>query len=170
MKKLLLTAAIAVFGVVGMKAQSTGFEAGAYVGIPMGDVKDATSINFGISGAYYWDLAAGFQLGVKTGYDHWTAKEQTYTFMEETIKVKGDDAGFIPIAASAKYLFSPSFFGGMDLGYAIYVGSGDGDGGFLYQPRLGYSHASFDAYGFYKGISVDGGTFSSIGVGFAYKF
>ena len=110
------------------------------------------------------------ELGALTGYDYWAGKDYDFEFMGVTTKVKGADAGFIPLAASAKYNFGGSLFGGVDLGYAIYVGDGDGDGGFLYQPKFGYSGASFDAFGFYKGISVDGGTFSSVGAGFAYKF
>lgn len=180
MKKLFLSAALAVGCLVGVNAQSTGFEAGAYVGIPVGDAADAASFNFGITAAYYWDIAPSFQLGALTGYDYWAAKE--YDYGPPIGKVKGDDFGFIPIAASAKYNFGGSLFGGLDLGYAIYAGSGDGDGGFLYQPKFGYSGASFDAFAFYKGISSkqtvntamgsysNSWTMSSIGAGFAYKF
>lgn len=164
MKKLILSAAFAVCGLVGVNAQSTGFEAGAYVGFPMGDAADYTSLNLGITAAYYWTVAENFNLGVMSGYDHWIAKE--YDIMGTTYKP--DDFGFIPVAASAKYDFG-GFFGGLDLGYAIYAGSGDGDGGFLYRPRLGWAGASFDAYAFYKGISNDGSA-SSLGAGFAYKF
>lgn len=165
MKKLLLSAVVAMFALTGLKAQSTGFEAGAFIGFTMGDVKDAYSINFGINAAYYWDIAADFQLGVATGYDHWSAKEYEVMGM----KIKSDDAAFIPLAAAAKYDFG-GFFAGADLGYGIGVSPSGNDGGFYYRPRIGYTNTSFNAYGFYKGISVTGGTFSSIGVGFDYKF
>lgn len=164
MKKLLLSAVIAVFGLTGLKAQSTGFEAGAFIGFPIGDAGDVSSLNFGINAAYYWTVAESFQAGLTAGYDHWTAKEHEIG----TIKVKGDDAGFIPIAATAKYDFG-GFFGGLDLGYAIYAGSGGGDGGFYYRPRVGWNNTSFNVYGFYKGISNDG-SISSLGLGFDYKF
>lgn len=160
MKKLLLSAVIALFGLTGLKAQSTGFEAGAFIGFPIGDAGDVSSLNFGINAAYYWTVAESFQAGLTAGYDHWTAKEY--------MGYKGDDAGFIPIAATAKYDFG-GFFGGLDLGYAIYAGSGGGDGGFYYRPRVGWNNTSFNVYGFYKGISNDG-SISSLGVGFDYKF
>jgi|26BtaG_2_1085354.scaffolds.fasta_scaffold00018_35 hypothetical protein len=169
MKKLFLSAVLAVGCLVGVNAQSTGFEAGAYVGLPMGDAKDATSLNIGISAGYYWDVADSFKVGVLTGYDHWIGKTIKEEFMGTTVEFEVDDFGFIPIAASAKYDFGSSLFAGVDLGYAIYVGSGEGDGGFLYQPKFGYSGASFDAFAFYKGISNDG-SISSLGAGFAYKF
>src|SRR5690625_7371367 len=79
--------------------------------------------------------------------------------------------------SSDLYSFN-QFFVGADLGYAIYVGSGDSDGGFLYEPKFGYDAVSFDIYAFYKGISskqkYEGfsqtTTLGSVGVGFAYKF
>ncbi|MCC9071536.1 hypothetical protein LNQ49_08085 [Flavobacterium sp. F-65] len=57
----------------------------------------------------------------------------------------------------------------INLGYAIYAGSGDGDGGVIYQPKFGYQTEKFEVYAAYKGISADGGTVSSINVGFSYK-
>lgn len=177
MKKLLLSAAFAVCSVIAVNAQATGFQAGAYVGIPVADASDFTSVNLGINLTYYWDISDDFKLGARTGYDLWTAKE--YEIMGA--KFKGDDAGFIPVAVSGKYSFN-QFFVGADLGYAIYAGSGDGDGGFLYEPKFGYDAASFDIYVYYKGISSkqtvntpmgsysNSWTMSSIGAGFAYKF
>lgn len=192
MKKLLLSAAIAVLGLVNTNAQATGFEAGAYVGFPSGDASDGTSLNLGINVAYLWNVSESFKAGVTAGYDLWMAKEVD--------GVKGDNVSYIPVAATAKYSFG-QFFVGLDLGYAVGMTSSESSydmggvtvtseakskGGFLYQPKFGYSGASFDVYGFYKGISdkmeatVEGGGFStsvsenanisSFGVGFAYKF
>ena len=56
-----------------------------------------------------------------------------------------------------------------DLGYAIYAGSGDGDGGVIYQPKFGYQNEKIEVYASYKGISNDG-TLSSLNLGFNYKF
>lgn len=167
MKKLMLSAIVAVFALSGLKAQSTGFEAGAYVGFPMGDAGDYSSFNFGINAAYYWTVAENFQAGVAAGYDHWIGKTVKETFMGETFEFDVDDLGFIPIAATAKYDFG-GFFGGLDLGYAIGA-SKNNDGGFYYRPRVGWNNTSFNVYGFYKGISNDG-SISSIGLGFDYKF
>lgn len=168
MKKLLFSAALAVCTMMGVNAQSTNFEAGAYVGIPIADIKDGSSLNIGVTAAYYWDVVANLKIGAMTGYDLFVAKKVD--------GYKGDDLGFIPIAASAKYDFG-GFFAGLNLGYAIATNDGL-DGGFLYQPRFGYSGASFDVFGFYKGISSKYSygpysytlTVGSIGAGFAYKF
>src|SRR5690554_4311903 len=130
MKKLLLSAVIAMFGLTGLKAQSTGFEAGAHIGFPIGDAGDFASINFGINAAYYWEVSANFQAGLASGYDHWITKSEDETpdipLPTKMVSTEMKDFGFIPVAAAAKYDFG-GFFGGLDLGYAIYAGSGKGD-------------------------------------------
>lgn len=55
MKKLILMAAIAVFGL--SNAQS-GFTLGAHVGLPVGDASDVSSFTLGVDGAYRWPVAA----------------------------------------------------------------------------------------------------------------
>lgn len=183
MKKTILTAAVAVFGLVVANAQDSGFEAGAYVGIPVADVSDGTSINIGATVGYYFEVADGLKIGGITGYDHFIGKEEEMTYMGTTMTVDGVDAGFIPIAASAKYNFTENFFVGADLGYAIGISDGAGDGGFLYKPRVGWSTSMVDLYAFYKGISYkydfDYGfgatgsttaTAGSVGIGAAFKF
>lgn len=176
MKKLLFSASLALCTVLGVNAQSTNFEAGAYAAFPVGDASDFSSFNLGVTAAYYWDVVDNLKIGALVGYDLFLAKKYDYGWG----KVKGDDLGFVPIAASAKYDFN-NFFAGVNLGYSISTTSGV-DGGFLYQPRFGYSGTSFDVFGFYKGITSkhtihtnfgrykSSWTMSSIGAGFAYKF
>ncbi|MFA5619032.1 MAG: hypothetical protein WDA08_01855 [Weeksellaceae bacterium] len=159
MKKFILSTAIAVMGLVGLNAQSTGFEAGAFVGFPMGDAGDLYSFNFGITAGYYWNVGEGFQAGVVTGYDNFSGKT--------VMGYKVPAFGAIPIAASAKYYFD-QFFVGADLGLGIGTSTGAGSA-FYYRPRVGYGMTSLDIYAFYKGYS-NNGSVSSIGVGAAYKF
>lgn len=178
MKKLLFSAMIAVFGLLNVNAQDSGFEAGAFVGVPVADVGDGTSFNIGATVAYYFEVMDNFKVGGLVGYDHFIGKEYDVAGMT----IDGEDAGFIPIAASAKYNFVESFFAGVDLGYAIGITDGAGDGGFLYRPRIGWSTSMVDLYAFYKGISykydVPTGlgvssvtaTAGSVGIGAAFKF
>lgn len=182
MKKLFLTAAIAAFGFVNSNAQDTGFEAGAYIGIPVADVSDGTSINIGATVAYYFNVAEGLKIGGLVGYDHFIGKDEDFDTGMGVVTLDAVDAGFIPIAASAKYNFTENFFVGADLGYAIGVTDGAGDGGFLYRPRVGYSTNLVDLYAFYKGISYkytfdyaglstsSTATAGSVGIGAAFKF
>lgn len=169
MKKITLSIiAVLAFGFA--NAQDGHFKVGAHVGLPMGDIKDLSSVNLGVDVAYLWNVADKFSVGATTGYTTYLAKSHTISSGFVTFDVKGDDAGFIPVAATAQYSISDNLFVGADLGYAIYAGSGDGDGGVIYQPKFGYQTEKIEVYAGYKGISADGLTFSSINVGFNYKF
>ncbi len=174
MKKILLSAAAVMAFGFAAQAQEGGFQAGVHVGAPIGDAGDVSSFNFGVDVAYLWPVADNFAAGVTAGYTHFLGKD-----VDETIDIGGgpmtvsytvEDFGFIPVAATAQYSFD-AFFIGADLGYAIYAGSGDGDGGVYYQPKVGYHIAEkLDLSVGYKGISSDGTTLSAITVGAAYKF
>jgi len=174
MKKILLSvAAVMAFGFAA-QAQDGSFTAGIHVGAPIGDAGDVSSFNFGVDVAYLWNVADDFKVGATTGYTHFLGKDIDETIITPagpmTFSAKVKDFGFIPVAATAKYSLTESFFVGADLGYAIYAGSGDGDGGFYYQPKVGYQMETIDVFASYKGISQDGVTISTVGVGAAYKF
>ena len=49
MKKVLLTAAFAVAGMVGVSAQTSGVEGTGHVGIPVGNASDVSSFNLGLT-------------------------------------------------------------------------------------------------------------------------
>ncbi len=151
MKKLFLVGALALFGA--MNAQTTGnFKVGAHVGLPTGDIADFSSFNAGVDLAYQWNLAENFKLGVASGYSHYFGKNGW------------DGSGLIPVAATGQYTISPNFFLGADLGYGFFTQKGS-DGGFYYQPKVGYQKNNWEAYLGYKGVSLDGGTVSSVNVG-----
>ena len=174
MRKILFSVA-ALFTFGAMSAQEGGFSLGLHAGIPMGDIKDNSSANFGVDVAYMWPMGEGFKLGIASGYTNYSAKEYDYSvYIPElgliTQKTKGSDAGFIPLAAAARLGLTENFFVAADLGYAFYTGDGDANGGFYYQPKVGYDFMPFELFLGYKGISVDGGTFSSVNLGAAYKF
>lgn len=157
MKKVLFAViAVMAFGV--SNAQDGNFKAGVNLGMPMGDIKDIYSLNIGLDLAYTWSISDDFSAGATTGYNMYNAKSG------------GDAASFIPLAATAQYSFSENIFAGADLGYAIGVAPSGIDGGFLYQPKLGYQTEKFEVFAGYKGISVTGGTYSSLNLGFNYKF
>ena len=174
MKKITLTV-LAVFALTFANAQdkkdssgsddSAGFKLGLNLGLPLGDIKDAYSLGLGLDLAYMWPIADGFQLGVTTGYAHYLGKTEDFG----GISVKYDDAGFVPLAASAQLSLGENFFLGADLGYAIGVSPSGNDGGLLYQPKVGYQMGNVGIYAGYKGISVTGGTFSSLNLGVNFK-
>ena len=165
MKKIILTA-VAVFGFAFANAQEGGFKVGAHVGLPTGDIKDFTSVNLGLDAAYTWKIDAKFDLGVTTGYSVFLGKKVNFG---GGIEIKTEDSSYIPLAATAQYAIGDNFFLGADLGYAFLLDSDGDSGGFLYQPKVGYSFGKTDLFLGYKGISVDGGTYSSLNLGVAFK-
>ena len=174
MKKIILTA-VAVFVLSFANAQDAGFKAGIHFGMPMGDAANVYSFNWGIDVAYLWPVADQFQAGVTTGYSSFSGKSiSTPGLSLGPISLPGTsvkvNAAFIPLAATGLYSFSDKIFGGLDLGYALYSGSGGGTGGVYYQPKVGYQTEKYEIYAGYKGISVSGGSVSSVGLGFNYKF
>jgi hypothetical protein len=167
MKKLLLSAfAVAAFSLAANAQENSGLKAGIHIGPTMGDAADVYELNFGADLAYTFDVTDQFVAGFTTGYSYYSGKEIDYGG-GVTDKING---AFVPLAATAQYSVIPSIFVGADLGYALYVGDGETDGGFYYQPKVGYQHEFFEVYAAYKGISVEDFTVSSVNLGFAYKF
>jgi hypothetical protein len=165
MKKIFLTvAAIFAFGLA--SAQNGKFKAGVNLGLPLGDIKDSYTMAIGVDASYMWSVSDKFQAGITTGYSHYLGDSMTVLGTKFDI----DDAGFIPVAGSLQFSVTDNVFLGADLGYAIGMSPDGNDGGFLYQPKLGYQTDKIEVYGAYKGIEVDGGTFSSINLGINFKF
>lgn len=161
MKKLLFLAAFAVFGLSTMNAQD--FNAGINVGLPMGDVKDSYTLNISAELNYLWEVSDQFEAGLMTGYSH---------FLGDSVDlgafgtVDFEDAGFIPLGGAARFNVSEEFTLGADLGYAVGVSPDGNDGGFYYAPKVQYGISeTLDIVLAYKGVSMDGGTFSSLNLG-----
>lgn len=161
MKKLLLFAAVVVFGLSNVNAQSN-FNAGVNVGLPVGDAADGWTFNVTLDLSYLWEVSEVFDAGLATGYSH--SFGDSIDFFGESFKI--DDAGFIPIAGAARFNVSDKFILGADLGYAIGVSPSDNDGGFYYAPRLQYSASeSIGIVLAYRGVSLDDGSFDVITLG-----
>lgn len=159
MKKLFL-AAFAVFAFASVNAQE--FKAGVGVGLPSGDVSDAYTLNINVDLNYLWEVSDEFQAGVASGIGYYLG--DSIDFAGQSFDV--DDAMFLPIAAAGRYAISEEFTLGADLGYALGLSPDGNDGGFYYAPRAQYSISdALDIVVSYRGVSVDGGSFSSINAG-----
>ncbi len=160
MKKLLMIAAMAVFG---FSNAQEGFKIGAHIGIPVGDAGDVSSFTLGLDGAYMWNVAPSFDLGVATGYSHFFGK----SFDVPGGSIKADDFGFIPLAVAGKYRFSGSPVSlGLDLGYG-FATKNNMDGGFYFQPKVAYNFSQGELYLGYQGVSND---YSVGAVNLGYNF
>lgn len=166
MKKLILsTLALFTFGFA--NAQEAGFKAGVHVGLPMGDIKEGFSLNAGLDVAYMFEVADKFLVGPTTGYSHYLGKTFNDGFFGS---YKVEDVSLVPIAASAQFSISDNFFFGTDLGYGLLFSEGENEGGVYYQPKVGYQTEKIELTLGYKGVSIEGGSFTSVGLGFNYKF
>ncbi len=159
MKNLFLFAA---FALIGLTVNAQSINAGINVGLPMGDIKDSYTLNIGVDINYLWEVSDQFQAGATAGYSHFMG--DSIDFLGGSIDV--EDAGFIPIAAAGRFSVSEEFTLGADLGYALGISPDGNDGGFYYAPKVQYSISdSIDIVAAYKGVSVDGGSFSTVNLG-----
>jgi hypothetical protein len=160
MKKILLVAAFAIYGLGTVNAQ--GFSYGVNIGFPVGDAKAMSSFSYGLDVLYMFNADEDFTYGVTTGYQNYVGK--TITFLGIDLAVP--DANFIPLAFAGRYAVSDQFSLGADVGYGI-----SDNGGFYYRPMVVYSLSDvMKINASYSGLSVSGGTVSNVGVGLMYAF
>lgn len=174
MKKLFLTGALALFGLMSAQKTESGIRLGVNAGIPVGDFGKFTTFTAGVDLAYLYPLAENFRLGVATGYSHYFGKKTKTDLILVTLKNEVPDVGIIPIAATAEFTLGDSnVFLGADLGYAFFTKTENGadSGSFYYQPKLGYSFDKrHDLYFSYKGFNKNSANAGSLNLGYAYNF
>lgn len=152
MKKLFIIIALIL---TSFSVYSQGrFKAGLNLGIPVGDLSDNYNLQFGADVAYMFGIADTFSVGPMLGYSNFFPEESDVF----------DNVQFLPIAASGRFTLGSAFFLGADLGYAIGIDDGN-DGGFYYRPQLGYDFGLIGLVASYSGVSLDGGSASSINLG-----
>ena len=174
MKKLFLTGALALFGLMNAQKTESGIRLGVNAGIPVGDFGKFTTFTAGVDLAYLYPLAENFRLGVATGYSHYFGKKTKTDLILVTLKNEVPDVGIIPVAATAEFILGDSnVFLGADLGYAFFTEKDfkNENGSFYYQPKLGYSFDKrHDLYFSYKGFTRNNANAGSINLGYAYNF
>ena len=174
MKKLFLTGALALFGLMNAQKTESGIRLGVNAGIPVGDFGKFTTFTAGVDLAYLYPLTENFRLGVATGYSHYFGKKTKTDLILVTLKNEVPDVGIIPVAATAEFTFGDSnVFLGADLGYAFFTKKDfkNENGSFYYQPKLGYSFDKrHDLYFSYKGFTRNNANAGSLNLGYAYNF
>lgn len=164
MKKLVLIAVFALFGITASNAQ--GFNVGLNAAIPVGDADAAYGFGVVLDASYLFPVNDVFHVGPASGVLHYFGKDFDTPFGT----VEADDATFIPLAGEARFYLEQFFFGA-HLGYGIGVAPDGNDGGFYYRPGVGYMFTdTIGATASYSGISTDGSTFSSVNAGVTFSF
>lgn len=155
MRKLLFVVVVAFLSATSVKAQSLSL--GVNAGLPTGDYGDFTSFQFGADVAYRYGIAGLVEVGPLVGYSSFLGENE-----------EDADINFIPLAASGR-VGLPMFFVGLDLGYALGLSNG-GNGGVYYRPQVGFNFLMLGLIASYQGISLDGGTISSVNLGVELGF
>jgi len=173
MKKLALVLTVFTASMIGAKAQDgVTFGGGINAALPIGDFH--LSHTFGVGVHLQVEIPFSEQLkGVATtGYTTYFGKTETFDDgLGGTVSVKAKSVGQIPILAGARFYPSTSFFVGAQIGYGIFTGGGgDAPKGFEYRPQVGYDAGQIQIIGAYDGVSVTGGTLSTISLSAIYKF
>lgn len=163
MKKLGLFIIAILFLAPAVNAQvNKDIKLGISAGLPIGDIKDYSSVNLAIDAAYLFEVADMVYVGPLVSYSHYFAKEfEGY---------KGKDTQHLPLAASGRINFGleNSIFLGADIGYAIGLSTGS-DGGIYYRPKVGYDFGGVAAIVSYTGID-DEWTLNSLNLGVEFSF
>ena len=123
MKKLFLLAAIAVFGLSSVNAQS-GFNVGLNIGLPIGDAGDVSSASVGFDANYLFEVSEQLNVGPALGFTNSFGKSIDAIITSIDL----DDVQFLPVAAAGRFLPNENMYVGADLGYAVGIDDGN-DGG-----------------------------------------
>ncbi|MAP81196.1 MAG: hypothetical protein CL526_08915 [Aequorivita sp.] len=159
MKKLLLFVAVVVLSFT--TAQSQSLNLGVSAALPVGDSADGYTFGAQADFSYLFEINESFHVGPMASLLYYNGDEMDIPGVG-TFEV--DSALFLPIGGSARFLLEEFFFGA-DLGYGIGLSPDGNDGGFFYRPKVGYDFGSLAAILSYSGVSMDGGTFSSVNIG-----
>ncbi len=162
MRKILFFAAFAVFAF--STAQSQDIKLGASLSLPVGDASDGYTFGAQVDFAYLFEINEAFQVGPMASFFYYNGDSIDVGPFSYDV----DDALFLPIGGSARFLLEDFFFGA-DLGYGIGLAPSGNDGGFFFRPKAGYDFGSIGVILSYSGISLDGGTFSSINAGVEFS-
>jgi len=178
MKKVFLVM-FAVFAFASVNAQD--FNAGLSFGLPVGDASSDLAPGFNgnthtfsiiLDINYLWNVSEKFDAGIASGYSHSFGDKISYeneNVLVENIRI--DDVGFLPIAVAGRFNVSDKFTLGADLGYAIGITPSYNEGGFYYAPKVQYGISDAIAIvAAYRGVSIDGGSFSNISLGIEFGF
>ena len=163
MKKVVLVAVLALFG-FSVNAQE-GLKVGANLGLPVGDAGDVSGFSIGLDAQYMFESAGEFDLGVATGFTNAFGK----TIGDSNFSIEIDDIQFLPLAGVVRYKASEEISIGTDLGYALGISDGN-DGGFYYRPTVAYAVSEgVEINASYTGISLDGGSWTTINLGVLFS-
>lgn len=173
MKKVIFTLVIAAVGLTaGAQDKKSSdkefkFSIGVEAGLPLGDLKDASS--FGIGGSAMGEYAAAENLGL-------TLSAGYMTFAGKTVEsVKGPSLNLIPVLIGGKYHFNDKIYGHAQLGMTFasvkVAGVSASTSAFTYAPTIGFTPSeNIDIALKYQAYTKNSSSTSFLGLRVAYVF
>lgn len=157
MKKILLLLVSGIFA-VSVHAQqvrelqdinedNSWLKLGLNLGAPVGNLKDFSSVAFGVEAAAQFMRTDNYGYGITTGYTKYYDKDNAV--------LDGSTEGFgaIPVGFMGRYyLQSSGFFVGADVGYTFFTDFDANEGGFYVRPVAGYHNYNFNVFAFYNQV------------------
>lgn len=165
MKTILFVIAFIFAEFIGANAQPSKrviIGAGIRLGLPINNFKEFASFGIGgeLQGEYkFSNIICG--IGT-TGYTSFLGKDYG--------DGKTKSTGYIPILVGARVYPVTRFFISAQIGYGILTSGNSSDGGFNYQPQVGYTSSKVQLALNYNSLYSDGTIFSHIGFTSVFKF
>jgi hypothetical protein len=132
------------------------FGIGPSLSLPLGDLKDATSVGVGFELTGVYSLSDNIAAFAQLGIDVFKSAD---SFDGES----SDNLLHIPLMVGARFTTN-GFFAGAGIGYGLWTGGGGSSNGLLYSPQIGYDFGKIQILADYTGTSVTGGSLSYFGL------
>lgn len=137
--------------------KNSWFKAGITAGVPLGDVKDFSSLSLGADLRGQYMITPHLAIGAASGYNHFFGKNGA------------DDFGVVPLALYSRYYFKEEgMFVGGDVGYG-YLTNTEESGGIYINPQVGYHNPNWNIYAFYQNTFAENVNIRSLGIGATYN-
>lgn len=139
MKKLIITLAIAL---VAFTTNAQEFNLGLSVATPAGEASDLFSSAFILDAEYLYNISEKIKLGATTGYLFSVSNNDNINASivgDNTVMVSSiSNAGFLPVAASGRFMATKKFSFGGDVGYAFGLQPSNSENGFYFALKTQY--------------------------------
>lgn len=162
MKKIILLLVVTFITLNGY-SQERELNVGLNGGITTSDIKNYSSVAFGIDANYLFDRYEDFKFGPSVNLIYFSPKEQ------EGISIK--PFTYISIGGSIVFkAIAEKFYIGTDLGYAMGISPSGDRGGIFFKPKVGYEiNDSFKVNLFYATVKKKQPAYSYIGLGLEFN-
>lgn len=161
MKKIVLI--VIAFYSLNMYSQDNEVNVGINAGLTIGNIKNTSSVAFGVDVNYLFDLFENIKIGPSLNFIYYSTKEINGNIPDALM--------YLPIGGAIRFNSSgDKFYVGADAGFAIGISPEGDNGGIFFKPMLGYyASDKIKLNLFYSGVKKKQPTYGYLGVGIVYN-